>query len=159
MLSVPEFYNTAWTLKLLRGLALWVVCAIIAWPVAHFYNSPILAWVLPVAALYFVFEGFSSISPYLMQRRLRVRDLSVLSLVYEFIQDAALVVLAVFLPLDMAPGARAGHRLGRQDGDQLFPFAGRPAEILHLEAIRAADPAIRTLDRRFVHHLFPVDEF
>ena len=92
----PEFYTTAWTLKLLRGLALWVVCAIVAWPVAHFYNSPILVWVLPVAALYFVFEGFSSISPSLMQRRLRVRDLGVLSLVYEFIQDAALVVLAYF---------------------------------------------------------------
>jgi O-antigen/teichoic acid export membrane protein len=92
----PEFYTTAWTLKLLRGLALWLVCAAIAVPVAHFYDSPILAWVLPVAALYFVFEGFSSISLSLMQRRLRIRDLSVLSLVYECIQDSALVVLSYF---------------------------------------------------------------
>ena len=92
----PKFYNTVWTLKLLRGVALWIVCAGVALPAAHFYNSPILAWVLPVSALYFIFEGFSSISPSLLQRRLRVRDLNVLSLAFEFIQDLALVVLAYF---------------------------------------------------------------
>ena len=138
----PAFYNTVWTLKLLRGLALWLFCAAVAVPVAHFYNSPILAWVLPVSALYFIFEGFSSISPSLLQRRLRVRDLNVLTLVYEFIQDVALVVLAYFyrsiwplvlglvigsaakmvISFFLLPGVRMKFHIARQYARQILHF-------------------------------------
>ena len=53
----PEFYNTAWTLKSLRGIFLWFVCAAAALPIAHFYNSPIMSAVLPVAALWVCARG------------------------------------------------------------------------------------------------------
>src|SRR5437762_230154 len=33
----PEFYNTAWTLQLLRSIGLWLVFVAAAWPIALFY--------------------------------------------------------------------------------------------------------------------------
>src|SRR5262249_4723402 len=92
----PDFYNTAWTLKLIRGVLIWILCVIAASPIAHFFNSSILESVFPVAALYFVFEGFSSVSLSLMQKRMQVVALDVLGFLYELIQGIALVVLAYF---------------------------------------------------------------
>jgi O-antigen/teichoic acid export membrane protein len=39
----PDFLNTAWTLQILRGLAIWLCSVLIAWPVAVFWDeSPAL---------------------------------------------------------------------------------------------------------------------
>ena len=92
----PDFYNTAWTLKILRGFLLWIISAAVAIPIAHFYDSSVLAVIIPVAALYFIFEGFAYISPYLLQKRLQVTAVNVLLLIFEIITDAALVILAYF---------------------------------------------------------------
>src|SRR6476619_6226173 len=54
----PEFYNTAWTLQVARGLLLWLVSCICAVPMAHIYNAPILIYVIPVASSTFIFSGF-----------------------------------------------------------------------------------------------------
>src|SRR6267378_3289559 len=45
----PRFYNTAWTIQLLRGILVWVICLIVSAPLAKFYDAPILASILPVA--------------------------------------------------------------------------------------------------------------
>src|ERR1700677_1656289 len=37
------FLNTVWTLQVIRGIGLWLVMLILAWPVAHFYE-PRLLW-------------------------------------------------------------------------------------------------------------------
>jgi O-antigen/teichoic acid export membrane protein len=92
----PDFYNTAWTLKSLRGICLWLVCTAAALPVAHFYKSPIMGALLPVAALWFVSEGFTSISFALMQKRLKITELNVLTFLFELIPAAVLVILAYF---------------------------------------------------------------
>ena len=36
----PRFYNTAWTLQLIRGFVLWVACSLAAVPLAHFFDAP-----------------------------------------------------------------------------------------------------------------------
>src|ERR1700691_4124047 len=38
----PEFYNTAWTLQLIRGLLLFIAGIAAALPVAALYHAPIL---------------------------------------------------------------------------------------------------------------------
>lgn len=69
----PDFYNTAWTIQILRGLVLWLVCVGIAWPVARFYDEPglpSLAWLLPVVGLATAISGFDSTALYTLDRRL-----------------------------------------------------------------------------------------
>src|SRR5690242_13881401 len=47
----PDFYDTAWTLQALRGVALAALCAFLAIPAARFFNHPELAAILPVASI------------------------------------------------------------------------------------------------------------
>ena len=36
----PVFLNTAWTVQVLRGVALWIIALALSWPVAVFYRDP-----------------------------------------------------------------------------------------------------------------------
>ena len=55
----PDFLNTAWSIQMFRGLALWVLAMAFTWPIALYYGEPDLIWYLPVAALTLVINGFN----------------------------------------------------------------------------------------------------
>ena len=67
------FLNTAWTLQILRGVVMWVMSCALAWPVARFYDAPILMWLLPVAGLEAINNGLLSVRIFTHERRLRLR--------------------------------------------------------------------------------------
>jgi len=94
----PDFYNTAWTLEIIRSVILWLVCLAVATPVAQFYQSPVLAWVLPIAALSLVISGLSSASRYLVQKRLQVARLSAYETLIALVGSAASVLFAYLSP-------------------------------------------------------------
>jgi O-antigen/teichoic acid export membrane protein len=94
----PDFYNTAWSLGLIRGFLLWIACVAAAVPLAHFYESPILAWVLPVAGLFFVLGGMSSLSEYILLRRLQIAKVNVFQLLVEVISAGAHVIFSYLSP-------------------------------------------------------------
>src|SRR5450756_1328696 len=56
----PVFLNTAWTLQTFRGIALWLMTVILAWPVATFYREPRMLWLFPALGFGCVIAGFSS---------------------------------------------------------------------------------------------------
>ena len=58
------FYNTAWSMQIIRGIFIWVVCLFVSGPLARLYNAPELASILPVAGIYFLLTGFSSMGPF-----------------------------------------------------------------------------------------------
>lgn len=77
-----DFLNTAWTIQVLRGGALWIVACIVAWPMAVVYDEPILMQLLPVSALTLLISGFrptrmATANRHLMLGRVTVIDLSV----------------------------------------------------------------------------------
>ena len=94
----PEFYNTAWTLRLIRAVVLWFICVAAATPVANFYNIPILATILPVAGLFFVLAALGSVAVPLLQRRMRFIRLNSFEVIMEMFSSAAHIVLAYFSP-------------------------------------------------------------
>src|SRR5271165_6075116 len=57
----PEYYNTAWTLQLIRSFILWTLILVFAPRVAGFYSLPILASVLPFAGLGTICGGLTSV--------------------------------------------------------------------------------------------------
>jgi O-antigen/teichoic acid export membrane protein len=90
----PDFYNTAWTIRLIRGLLLWFVCLAAAVPIARFYEAPILASVMPVAGLFFVLAGLGSMALPLLQRRLRYARLNAFEVFTEFVATIVHVTFA-----------------------------------------------------------------
>jgi O-antigen/teichoic acid export membrane protein len=65
-----DFLNTAWTLQVLRGLALWAATALIALPVALLYDRPVLMILMPIIGATAALDGLSSTSLWTLRRRL-----------------------------------------------------------------------------------------
>ena len=94
----PEFYNTAWSLRFLRGFVLFALCAVVAAPLAKFYQAPVLGSVVPVVGAYFAIIGMGSLAPMFLQKRLRSATLSMFELSVEFITSAFQIIFAWFNP-------------------------------------------------------------
>ena len=94
----PDFYNTAWSLQLIRGVILWLAFCVAAIPVARFYHSSILALVIPIAALSFVIGGFSSTSHSLVLKRMNYSRMTTFDMIVAVLSSMAQIILAYFSP-------------------------------------------------------------
>jgi len=132
------FLNTTWTIQVLRGLGLWLVMTIAAWPVASFYD-PRLFWLLPVVGFGSVISGFSSPSLLSLSRNLGVGKSSLLELVSQFVLYGAAVVWAYF---DRTIWALVVARLASELVRTLLSYrlvkgGVRPRFLLEREAVRS----------------------
>src|SRR5215470_17598420 len=64
----PEFLNTAFSIQAGRGLAIWVVAALAAYPVAVFYHQPEILPLLLVAATSELARGLTSTAAWTLTR-------------------------------------------------------------------------------------------
>ncbi len=76
----PTFLNTAWTMQVTRGFGLFFITLLLAYPASQFYDEPILAIVLPVAALSAVANGLNSTKLSIANRKLMMRELTIIDL-------------------------------------------------------------------------------
>jgi O-antigen/teichoic acid export membrane protein len=90
----PDFLNTAWTIQILRGGVLWLMACALAYPAALFYDQPLIALLLPVAAMSLLFAGFEPTRVDTANRHLLLGRLTVLDLMSTLIGIAVMLVLA-----------------------------------------------------------------
>ena len=90
----PDFLNTAWTIQVTRGLLLWGLTGLIAWPMAQFYAAPELALYLPIAGIGLMIAGFNPTRIETANRHLLVGRLTVLELTSQVIGIGTMIVLA-----------------------------------------------------------------
>jgi len=65
------FLNTAWTIQVLRGVALFLTACALAWPLAWFYEEPQLLHLLPVAGVALLIAGLNPTALDTAKRHLR----------------------------------------------------------------------------------------
>jgi O-antigen/teichoic acid export membrane protein len=94
----PDFYNTVWTIQLIRGVLLWIVICAIAVPTAKFYQSPTLVLIMPVVSFSAVLGGFSSTSRFLLQKRMKYSTLTTFDTIVAIVFSAIQLLLAYFIP-------------------------------------------------------------
>ena len=75
-----DFLATAWTIQLLRGVVLALLCLALARPMGWFYDQPSLAPLIAVSALTVLLPSLNSTSLYVLGRRMEMRALSVLEI-------------------------------------------------------------------------------
>jgi O-antigen/teichoic acid export membrane protein len=90
----PAFLNTAWTIQVIRGVCLWAVACLLAWPASQLYEAPELATYLPIAAVSLILAGFNPTRIETAHRHLLVGRLTVLDLASQFIGIVSMIVLA-----------------------------------------------------------------
>lgn len=90
----PLFLNTAWTIQVVRGAVLWCAASALAVPLAEFYDEPLLARLVPVAALVAPIAGFESIRLFTATRRLELDRVVIVELAGQAIGLVAMVAWA-----------------------------------------------------------------
>lgn len=92
----PDFYNTAWSLQIIRSVAIWVIFIALSAPVAYFYKEPVILYILPVAGFGIIFSGLNSVSPALLQKRLLIARVNIFELVVQLVSAIGAVLFAFF---------------------------------------------------------------
>jgi O-antigen/teichoic acid export membrane protein len=93
-----SFLGTAASVQLLRGLLMWLVTCAIAWPAAAFYDAPLLLFLLPLAGLESVNNGFFAVRAYVAERQLRLAVPTLLDVLALSVSIGTSVVWAWFHP-------------------------------------------------------------
>ena len=94
----PAFYNTAWTLQVWRGLALFLLCAGLAMPISAIYDIPELRYVLPVAGSTLFLTGFTSMALPLLRRRMSFPRLAGFEVICAVLTSTFQIALAFVYP-------------------------------------------------------------
>ena len=98
------FLDTAWTMHVVRGVALWLVTVVLAYPAALLSNEPSLVYVLPIASLSTLILGFVSTADLTLRRRMRIGKINALSRAANLLSgDARLVAPEIGNPSDGSP--------------------------------------------------------
>ncbi|MGP1683248.1 MAG: oligosaccharide flippase family protein, partial [Giesbergeria sp.] len=93
----PVFVNTAWTVKVVRGVLMWIALWVLADPLALFYGEPILAQLLPVVGVSAVIAGLGSTNIAMADRNLGIAKTTIIDVgSYGF----GLIVTVVFAWID-----------------------------------------------------------
>jgi O-antigen/teichoic acid export membrane protein len=90
----PDFYNTAWTMQVVRAVVLWLCCLLIAWPVSTFYEKPILFPLISVVALTTLIEGFKSTALFTLNRQIAVSKLAIFEFGGQVVGTTVMIALA-----------------------------------------------------------------
>ncbi len=98
-----EFLDTAWTIQILRGFALWIFSCLLAWPASIFFgrNDPAgrdLLYILPVVGFTSVLGGFNSTAVFSLNRHLRIASITWLELIPQAISVLGMIVWAMIWP-------------------------------------------------------------
>ncbi len=93
-----DFLNTAWTVQVIRGVALWIVAAACAVPVAWIYREPQLVPLIGVASFSMVIHGFSSTKPHTLSRRVERKPLLVIEVIAKVTSMVVMFVWAWVSP-------------------------------------------------------------
>ncbi len=91
----PEFFDTAWTMQIIRGFVLWLAGCALAAPLAKFYEAPMLASMIPVAALTAVIAGFNSSKLFIEGRELRLGRVIGIEVASQVVAVFVMILLAI----------------------------------------------------------------
>lgn len=97
----PDYLNTAWTIQVIRGVLLFAVAGVLAWPAAQLYDAPQLAVLLPAAAVGTLVAGLAptrieTAIRHLMLERVLLLDLAIQAVVVVAMALAAWMTQSVW---------------------------------------------------------------
>lgn len=94
----PKFLNTAWTIQVIRGLALWgIACALAMW-VAAFNKAPQVGVMIPISGLAAVIAGFNATSLFTLRRKMALGRVLVRDVVSQCVSIAVMIAWALVSP-------------------------------------------------------------
>jgi O-antigen/teichoic acid export membrane protein len=94
----PKFLNTAFSIQAARGVCIWLAALSAAYPVSQFYKQPVLFPLLAVAGLSELLRGLTSTAAFTLNRRMQLREITILLITSELIGSGVAIGWAVLSP-------------------------------------------------------------
>lgn len=94
-----DFLNTAWTIQILRGVAICIAGLLLAWPMAQFYQTPELVPLLMFGSTTPLINSFASTSLLTLTRRVDSRRITTIDVIGQ------MAGMATMIPLALATGS------------------------------------------------------
>ncbi len=88
------FLNTAWTIQMFRGSALWAIACLIAWPAAYLYKEPQLFPLLCAVGSTAAISGFQSMALATASRKLWLGRLTAVTIAGQAVTTVITITLA-----------------------------------------------------------------
>lgn len=119
----PDFLNTAWTMKVIRGAVLCAFAMALAYPLSLFYQKPELGPLIAVAGLTLLIDGFGSTNLFSSQRNMVYGRVTLLELTHDIIGLLVTLAWAYFYPSPWAllGGAIVGRSFHLIGSHKLLP--------------------------------------
>lgn len=94
----PPFLRTVWTLQIIRGWGVALICILLAYPAAISYGDRRLLWILPVLGITSIVGSFNSTSLLSFQRHMMVRPLVLVEVGSQVLSGIVMIVWAWIHP-------------------------------------------------------------
>lgn len=134
------FLGTAFSVQALRGVGMWVLTCVVAWPVSAFYHAPVLLPLMVLAGLESVNNGLYAVRAYVAERHLKLSVPTMLDVLALLVSVGTSVVWAWF---DPGPYALA-----------LGPLVGGAVRAIASHVIFRAERVPLAWDRDIARDLF-----
>lgn len=92
-----SFLNTAWTIKVIRGISIWLIACLLAWPASKVYEQPILFPLLCVLGITAILNGLASIEIATLNRKLEFKKVVALDVCQSILSTVITIGLAWWL--------------------------------------------------------------
>lgn len=94
----PTFLDTAWTIQVIRGICIFLICCALAVPAAKFYGQSEIVGLMLLAGASSVISGFEGTSFHSLGRHLKVRQREVFGLIEQVLPLVVMLVWAWLNP-------------------------------------------------------------
>lgn len=92
--SEPKFFNTAWSIQVIRGFGLYVAAIVLTWPMAWVTAEPELIWLIPISSLVVPIVGFGSTAEFELRRRVEPARILAMDLATQVIGIGVMTIWA-----------------------------------------------------------------
>ena len=139
--SDDDFVNTAWTLGLIRGGAIWLGASALAYPMAIFYARDDLVVIVPLLSLTAVLAGMQSTRSITMNRELREGPRAAMEVGTAVLSRAVMIGWAYASP---TPWALVAGTIAGSLGTVVISHTLLPGRVNRIRLEKAAVRAIMT---------------
>ncbi|MDB9952945.1 oligosaccharide flippase family protein [Porticoccaceae bacterium] len=91
----PDYLNTAWTLQVIRGVLIWFVSCVLAYPMSIIYEAPELLGLIPVVGFSAVIRGLNSSAVLSHRRHIHLKRIIIWQLIGQIL-TTLITILAVW---------------------------------------------------------------
>jgi O-antigen/teichoic acid export membrane protein len=129
-----DWLDQLWTLHAVRGVGLWLIAFALTPATAGFYREPQLLWLLPVANIWLIIQGFGSLYPLVRNKELRPGFSLKLQLASQIVGAFFSIVGALIYP---SPWALIGGLLAAAATTTILGHVWAPEPLPRLHLTRA----------------------